>query len=106
MKGERDGWGDGYLAFQQYRSAFPFLCRHVRMLPTRHERRDGRKECRRLIEEHYRRFGKETVWYMRLIYQTRSRLLTWLFLVLRYDLREQMLKSALLSKIWHRLRNI
>ena len=100
MKGERNGWGDGYLAFQQYRSALPFLCRHVRMLPTRQERRDGRKECCRLIEEHFRCFGQNTTWYMRLIYHTRSRFLTWLFLVLRYDLRDCMLHSPIFSRVW------
>ena len=100
MKGERNGWGDGYLAFKQYRSALPFLCRHVRMLPARQERKDGRMECRRLIEEHFRCFEKYTIWYMRLIYHTRSRFLTWIFLILRYDLRDYMLHSPILSNVW------
>lgn len=100
MKGERDGWGDGYLAFLQYRIALPFLCRHVRLLPTRQERQKGRMECRRMIELHYQIFKHETIWYMILIYKLRSRFLEWLFLVLRYDLRDLMLKSNSLSRVW------
>ncbi len=105
MKGERDGWGDGALAFHNYRTDFPLLCRKALELPKREDRRWAWRELFRLLDEHVALFPNHTKWYCRLTAATHSRLLAWTFFRLRYLLRDAMLRRPRLSAIFRALRH-
>lgn len=104
LVGQRDGWGDGVLCFFNERTNFPHLMRKIRCFPNKSDRLWAWESILLIIKSHCALFDHRIASYIRWIDKTHSFILAWFFLVLRYDLRDWMLKSPRLTRIWKWIR--
>ena len=100
LKGRRNGWGDGILAFHNNRVQFPFLYRRLHANPDRAEREEEWQEFLQAVEQHVAAFPTHATWYGKLLASTHSRLVAWIAYGLRYSFRKKMLRSPILHRLF------
>jgi glycosyltransferase involved in cell wall biosynthesis len=106
MRGERGGLNDGYLAFNVYRSSLPFLYRKIADLANDEDRNWAWKEYCLLVDRLENEFGEHTVYYVKWIYRTHSRLLSWFFFKFRYWLRDHIVSNKTALRLYQKIRGI